>query len=461
MFYRLGRQASLPAAVFAVAAMLLVPRLFAHLHFASFDGPLTSCWILAWAAFDPACRRAGWAVPFGIALGMTLSAKATGWLAPAPFVVWAACYRDRAAAKALALGLPVAVLTFYVLNPPLWHDPIDGMRTFFELNLHRAAQGWNIPTQFFGRMYDLDHPLPWYNTLVWTAVTVPLPLLALFVPGMASVLRRPGCNRAGMLLVANWLVLVVARALPGAPPHDGVRLFLPSFAFLAALAGLGAAGLLGTARKQRLPISARVARPERSEGRGLPIHHALRPSGRATLSLFLIPNPQSLIPLLLCLAAATSLVWYAPHWLSYYNLAIGGLRGATALGMEPTYYWDGLDDSVLDWLRQNTPEGEKVRFAAGPSENLALMRQWGTLRRDFDANTPGRFRWYVLQRRPSAWQPADRWLIEHGTPSFRNMPRSGGIGPWRLDVALVEVYAYREYLRAQMATIDLDKSSSP
>jgi hypothetical protein len=147
--------------------------------------------------------------------------------------------------------------------------------------------------------------------------------------------------------------------------------------------------------------------------------------------------------------------------LSYYNLAIGGLRGATALGMEPTYYWDGLDDSVLDWLHQNTSEGEKVRFAAGPSENLALMRQWGTLRRDFDANTPGRFRWYVLQRRPSAWQPADRWLIEHGTPSFRNMPRSGGIGPWRLDVALVEVYAYQEYLRAQMATIDLDKSSSP
>ena len=50
--------------------------------------------------------------------------------------------------------------------------------------------------------------------------------------------------------------------------------------------------------------------------------------------------------LLICGASAVNLRWYAPQWLSYYSLAIGGLPGATALGMEPTYYWDGLDQTA-------------------------------------------------------------------------------------------------------------------
>ena len=57
MFYRLWRQYSLAAATGAVAMLILLPRMFAHAHFASFDGPLVSCWLLAWATFQPARRR--------------------------------------------------------------------------------------------------------------------------------------------------------------------------------------------------------------------------------------------------------------------------------------------------------------------------------------------------------------------------------------------------------------------
>lgn len=152
-------------------------------------------------------------------------------------------------------------------------------------------------------------------------------------------------------------------------------------------------------------------------------------------------------------ASALSLFWYAPQWLSYYNLLIGGLPGATAAGMEPTYYWDGLDRCVLDWLHAHTGPGEKVEFAAGPWENLELMRAWGVLRCEYQPQSPGEFRWYVLQRRPSAWQPADRWLIEHARPAFAKTIRPGGFGPWRLDVPLVEVYSYDRYLEAVDATV--------
>ena len=420
MFYRIARDGSLLAASAAVAALMLLPRMFAHAHFASFDGPLVSCWILAWAAFTPARERWPLSALFGIALGMTFSAKATGWFAPLPFVAWTLVYRDRAGAKALALALPLALGTFCLLNPPLWHQPVQGWITFVQMNLNRGE--FNIATQFLGRMYNLDHPLPWYNTLVWTGITVPVGILALMIVGLVVALGRWRRDRAGTLLVANAMVLLVVRALPGAPPHDGVRLFLPAFAFLAALAGLGAAAVVSFAQRRAVA--------------------GVRPRWVAVGGL-----------LLLYAGSATSLGWYAPQWLSYYNLLIGGLPGATALGMEPTYYWDGLDRSVLDWLDQKTPNEQTVLFAAPSTENLDLMCAWGVIPAKLHPGASGTYRWYVLQHRPSAWQPPDHWLIAHAEPAYRKVIRRGGIGPWRLDqVPVVEVYAHRDYLRACEAT---------
>lgn len=220
-----------------------------------------------------------------------------------------------------------------------------------------------------------------------------------------------------MLLVFCAAVLLVVRTLPSTPPHDGIRLFLPAFPFVAALIGLGA-------DRAFVWLSTRYGR--RRGGLSLAV--------AAVGSLYL--------------AAATSLVWYSPHWLSYYNLAIGGLPGATAVGMEPTYYWDGLDQGMLKWLQKNTPSKDKVRFASGPRENLGLLRGWGRFKRRYRLKHHGSFRWYVLQYRPGLWSPADRWLFEHETPVRTKTIRRGGYGPWRLDVPLVMVYPYCRYVEA-------------
>ena len=84
---------------------------------------------------------------------------------------------------------------------------------------------------------------------------------------------------------------------------------------------------------------------------------------------------------------------------------------------------------------------EKVAFGAAPPQNLELLKRWGLLRRL--PSDPGTFRWYVIQRRPSAWQPADRWLIEHCQPAFQSS-LSG--------VPLLDVYSYEQYERALAAT---------
>ena len=430
MFHRLSRDYGQAAGLAAVLALLLQPRLFAHAHFATCDGPLAACWILAWAAFpihtNPKRERGQeilLAILFGVFLGMTMSAKATGWIAPIPFILWATLYRDRRTTLTLAIGLPAALATFYLLNPPLWHDPIHGLITFFQLNTNRQL---NVANLFLGRMYDLHHPLPWYNTLVWTAITVPVGLLVLTLVGLASILRRGLSDKAGILLIFNWLILLVVRALPGTPPHDGIRLFLPAFAFLAAIIGIGVHALLQK-KKDTASKCATAPSPTRCAT-------ARSPSSASHL----------LVPLIF-LATSTSLFWYAPQYLSYYNLAIGGLPGATRAGMEPTYYWDSLDAEVLDWLATNTADDEKVLFGSGSTENLDLMQTWGTLPIEHRPDAPGPYRWYVIQRRPSACMPPDQWLLQNAQPAYKKYVHSYGSGPWQLNVPLLEIYPYEDY----------------
>lgn len=418
VFYRVWRCGSFRAAVLGALALVLLPRLFAHAHFASTDGPLTSCWMLAWALF-PAARQSRVASAFfGVALGAAMACKATGWLAPVPFIVWTMVCRDRPGARVLLWSLLVAPAVFYVLNPPLWHNPVGGVARFFTLNLDRRQ--FNVSIQFLGRLYDLGHPLPWYNTVVWTAVTVPVGLLVLSLAGAAKACQS--ADRQRMLLVANAACLLVVRSLPFAPPHDGVRLFLPAFSFLAMLAGAGGDWLLELAA--RMPRSLAV---------------------RGGLWVLVIGS---------YVGAAGSLLWYAPQWLSYYSPCIGGLRGAAALGMEPTYYWDALDSSVLAWLRRNTGPNQKVAFAAGPSENLVLMERWGMLGFEFRDKAAGCYRWYVLQNRPGAWSWHDQQLRRQCRPVFQKVIRRGGWGPWRIDVPLIEVYHYADYAKVRAAAGD-------
>jgi hypothetical protein len=212
-----------------------------------------------------------------------------------------------------------------------------------------------------------------------------------------------------MLLVVLWATLVIVRATPWAPPHDGVRLFLPAFAFFAALAGVGAGRAL---------FRNSLLEPERIIAQGW---------AKVAIGLMLV-------------AGTFDAVSYFPHGLSYYNRLIGGLRGAVALGMEPTYYWDSLDRQALEWLEEHTDSaaGEKVYFAAYPPRNLELLKRYGLLARL--PSEPGTFRWYVLQRRPSALQPVDWWLIEHAKPAYENA---------FLGVPLLDVYDYRDYERAR------------
>ncbi|MGE3819613.1 MAG: ArnT family glycosyltransferase [Isosphaeraceae bacterium] len=372
----------------AAGAWVLQPNLFAHGHYATYDALLSALWLGSLLTFalaienppgarSPSTRspRWAWVIAFGLSLGFAFDTKLTGWFLPLPFLAWVVLTRSRPGWRALLLGIPLGLLVVFALNPPWWLDPIGGVTRFFVSNLNRA-RSIPIQTMFLGTTYSTpDGSLPWFNTLLWTLLVTPVGFLSLGALGIARGLGRWRIEPFGLLVVGHWAFLMALRALPHTPGHDGVRQFLPAFGSLALLAGLGTATALE-----------RLGR----WGKGI----ALGSLAEGVVSVaVMMPVP-----------------------LSYFSPIVGGLPGATALGMEPTYYWDALDAETLAWLREHTSPGQKVRFATFPTSWLHL-RETGALPPGLLPNDPGTWAWYVVQNRPGAFSPLDRTLIREGRPS--------------------------------------------
>jgi hypothetical protein len=147
--------------------------------------------------------------------------------------------------------------------------------------------------------------------------------------------------------------------------------------------------------------------------------------------------------------SAVNLARYYPQTLSHYNLLAGGVRGAASIGMEPTYWWDALDDDVLGWLNQHTEGAETVAFS--PVYDLTPLREWRRLiPRDVNPQHET-FKWYVLQNRPGMFSDVDGALVRRERPVFSKYVgrrRAGEKVPADLDVPLILVFSYEQYQRA-------------
>ena len=236
-------------------------------------------------------------------------------------------------------------------------------------------------------------------------MVTPLGFLAFGMLGLGSAVRRWRSEPIGPLIAGHWAFLMILRALPHTPGHDGVRLFLPAFGLLALLGGLGARWLLD--RSARWGTAAIVA--------------ALA-EGIASVAV-MMPMP-----------------------LSYFSPIVGGLPGAAAMGMEPTYYWDALTPDARRWLAEHTPPGRTFVFATNPTSWLYLRRTGDLPRRLYPwrsgpevprsapmvrpAEPPGG----LLRRRPGPGDARSCRLCryEAGRPPGLDLPRTRNTGAWRL-----------------------------
>ncbi len=172
-----------------------------------------------------------------------------------------------------------------------------------------------IRSLFLGRYYVTPgQSLPWYNTLAWTLFAMPAGFLFLALAGIGRAIRRWQASPVEGLTLFHLFFVLILRAVPGAPGHDGIRQFLPAFGLLSVMAGLGAGAILSRyGRAAGLACAAAVA-----EG-------------------------------------VVSLAVMMPVPLSYFSPIVGGLPAATALGLEPTYYWDAFTVDTLDLTQAAAP----------------------------------------------------------------------------------------------------------
>lgn len=272
---------------------------------------------------------------------------------------------ERPALETWTAILAFAPVVGWLGNPAWWRDTLPRLAHYYMINTNRRGSLPDIQILYLGRIYE--YSLPWHNGWVLIGVTVPASLLAASVVGLAYALWSARRDRLPLYFVLHLVSLPVMRMLP-TPAHDGVRLFLPTFFFLAALVGWGAVwaadGLarLVAARRRWVPRAAVAA-------------------------LVLGPSTYQLVKV-------------HPFELSYYNELIGGPRGAWEPGLfELTYWYDAFNPRTLAEINDRLPPGAQLDFLNDKTNPMTFLelQSLGGLRKDV------RLGWRDVARFPHVW----------------------------------------------------------
>ncbi len=300
---------------------------------------------------------------------------------------------ERPGLEVWASILAFAPLVSWLGNPGWWRETLPRLAHYYALSADRRGALPDIRIMYLGEIYT--YSLPWHNAWVLIAVTVPVGILLASLIGLVVQTSRGGRvqNHLSIFFALNMIVLPMLRMLP-TPAHDGVRLLLPTFFFMAAFAGWGAVAVADGAAcwfRRRVILCRTIV-----------------------TGLVLIP-------------AGWQLVAIHPFELSYYNEWIGGPRGAWRRGFELSYWYEAFDSSTLADLNQILPPRANVDFLNGmiTTPSIGCLQELGELRSDIVLGSsvdPGRipFGWSLTH--DSKASPFTRLLFAM-KPIYARSPR--------------------------------------
>jgi 4-amino-4-deoxy-L-arabinose transferase-like glycosyltransferase len=344
------------AGLVAAAALVTMPRFFFHAHLAALDVPAAVAVFGVTFFFWQIRERpeARWDAWLGVLWGLALATKVNAIFVPPTLLLWMLLFQRRLYLfrRLVVMGV-IGVPVSLVLWPWLYHD--FGAR-LAEYVLFVTVDHWQIGQWYLGRFYM---PPPWHFSFVMTAVVVPLGLTVLYLLGIARTAVDRRVQALGGLLVLSALVPMLALATGQSMVYDNDRLFMPSFPYLAALAGLGFEWI----------------------ARGL---------HRVTAGTLKSPWPSALTAAVAGLAFIPHVALTAglyPHLLSYYSEAIGGLPGAARLGLETTY-WCETYAAALPYLNAHARPGDVIWVEDWSHDVLLYYRLHGQLGRDLEISWP-------------------------------------------------------------------------
>ena len=395
------------AGLFAAGALMSLPRFFFHAHLAALDVPVTVASFATTFLFWKTVARKGWAwgLLWGVVWGLTVAVKLNGVFIMIALVAWFLIFRRTwSVAYRLVLTGLVAVVTFFMVWPWLYFQTWTRLMDYVNFHLHH----YGIGQWYFGQFYM---PPPWHCIFVVLWAVVPLTVMALFLAGVARAGKGKQDGGLAWLLILSALVSISPFIFGKSLLYDNERLFMSVFPFLVALAGIGFGWLVACLRK----LAERVKRP------------ALAASASAILGIALL-MPQ----------CATMAALY-PHLLSYYSEGVGGLPGATKLGLETTY-WSETISAAIPYLNTHAKPGDVIW-----SEDNDVLRYYqmiGQLRQDVKFMDIKPTQSPLGQQGYGNFQNADWYIFEYRQSQYGSEGEEGYL-PFRILETQTPVFEVR------------------
>jgi len=338
------RYYNIHAALFSSLSLLLMPRVFAHGHFAVYDVPIALAWFIVTWAFIKGTSSLKWSVFVGLIYGLALLTKENAVFLIIPLLLWGQIYRRKSYASNAFFILFLSPLVLIALWPRLWYDPFSNLIKFYLYHVKHNP----VNVFYLGKTYGAQ-PVPWHYPVLLLVTTVPPATLLLSIYGVKTYIKKHLKDKISGMVVINILFLLILMSLPIAQKYDGIRLFMPVFPFLAVLAGVGFSELY-----KRISTFTKT--------------YKFLANG---LYILLLP-------------ALISLACIHPYQTSYYNMFIGGIKGAHKLGMETTYWGDCITGKTIKFINNNTPKNGRVIFCPVGSFVPRYYKETGLLRKDIE-----------------------------------------------------------------------------
>lgn len=376
------------AGLASVAALLTMPRFFFHAHLSALDMPAAVSVFIVTFAFWKTIELKGWTwgLLLGLLWGLALATKINAVFVPVTLGLWLLIFRRemRLFVRLIIMSI-TAIPVFVAVWPWLYFQTIERLTAY----VHFVTDGhWKIGQYYFGQFYM---PPPWHFGFVMLWAVLPLGLTALYFVGIFSGGNGKRDGGLSWLLFLSALTPILAISTGKSMVYDNERLIMVSFPFLAGLAGAGFNWILSDWEK----LSVRWSKPLVSR------------SGIIILALL------AFIPQLV------TMIGLYPHYLSYYGESVGGLAGATRMGLETTY-WCETFNLAFPIINAQAKPNDKIWSDPWSHDVLIYYQTQGYLRDDLiilspmdvtsvlgpDAPTPEALPmesadWYIFQHRQS------------------------------------------------------------
>lgn len=369
----------------AVAALLTMPRFFFHGHLAALDVPAAFSALVVTAVFWRTRDKQHWRcdLVLGLLWGLALAVKINAVFVPVTLALWCLLCDRRPRLFVRLMAMPViAVPVFLAVWPWMYVAPLEHLGRYlgFVTTTH-----WKIGQYYLGEYFM---PPPWHFPFVMLWAVTPLSLTLLYGLGIMRGVVDRRTHQLVWLLALSALLPVLVIAAGQTMVYDNERLLMVSFPFLAGLAGigfdwlvtLGRQALIRARRVQLIPLATAAF-----------VGVAFGPQLRTMWRLY-------------------------PHYLSYYSEGVGGLRGATQLGLETTY-WSETYNLALPFLNERAQPNDVVWCAPWSHDVLIYYQTQGWLRRDLvilgPKNVPSVLGPDVPRPRVLPMQMANWYVVQH------------------------------------------------